>query len=142
MQRRAALAGMATGALAFKPQIATMLPMLFALRRDWRALGVAAVVAGLLTGSAVLILGRDTVPAFLSSTSVVAEFMASGTFPLHRMTSVYAFALSLGHAGAAGPGASRPRRPLCRDRRPGDGPSAEAEARRPALHRTPEPQPA
>ncbi len=96
LQRRGARAGMATGALAFKPQIATMLPMLFALRRDWRALGVAAVVAGLLTGAAVLILGRDTVPAFLSSTSVVAEFMASGTFPLYRMTSVYAFALSLG----------------------------------------------
>ncbi|MGI4768521.1 MAG: glycosyltransferase family 87 protein [Janthinobacterium lividum] len=96
LKRRSAWAGVAAGALAFKPQVATMLPVLFAFRRDWRALVAAAAAAVLLTGSAVLILGLDTVPAFLSSTSVVAEFMGAGTFPLHRMTSVYASALSLG----------------------------------------------
>ncbi len=95
-RRRSGWAGVATGALAFKPQVATMLPVLFALRRDGRALAAALATAVVLTGSAVLILGLDTVPGFLSSTSVVAEFMAAGTFPLHRMTSVYACALSLG----------------------------------------------
>ena len=96
LKRQGARAGLAAGALAFKPQIATMLPVLFALRRDGRALAAAVSAAVLLTGSAVLILGRETIPAFLSSTAVVADFMAAGTFPLHRMTSVYAFALSLG----------------------------------------------
>ena len=96
LRRRGARAGLAAGALAFKPQLATMLPVLFALRRDGRALATAVLAAALLSGAAVLVLGRDTVPAFLSSTSVVAEFMASGSFPLHRMTSAYAFALSLG----------------------------------------------
>ena len=89
-------AGLAAGALVFKPQMATMLPILFVLRRDWRALGIAGLTAALLTGSAVLILGRDTVPAFLSSASQMATFVASGTVPLHRMTSAYACLLSLG----------------------------------------------
>ncbi len=96
LRRQGASAGLAAAALAFKPQMATMLPMLFALRRDWRALWVAAAAALLLTGSAVLILGRDTVPAFLSATSAMTKIMAAGVIPLHRMTSVHAFLLSLG----------------------------------------------
>ncbi len=96
LRRQGAWAGLAAGALSFKPQMATMLPMLFALRRDWRALCLAAVTAVLLTGSAVLILGHDTVPAFLASTSAIATLMQDGTLPFHRMTSIYACLLSLG----------------------------------------------
>ena len=96
LRGRGRLAGLAAGALAFKPQAATMLPVLFLLRRDGRALGWAAAAALLLTGLAVLVLGRDTVPGFLAAGRFVGAFMAAGTFPVHRMTSVYACALSLG----------------------------------------------
>lgn len=96
LRRRGRLAGLAAGALAFKPQSATMLPVLFLLRRDGRALAWAAATALLLSGLAVLVLGRDTVPGFLAAGAFVGDFMAAGTFPVHRMTSLYAFALSLG----------------------------------------------
>lgn len=96
LRGRSGAAGAAAGLLAFKPQMATMLPILFALRRDWRALATAVAVALGLSALAVVALGSGTVPAFLRSTAVVADFMSAGTFPLHRMTSLYAFALSLG----------------------------------------------
>ena len=96
LRRRGGWAGLAAGALAFKPQMATMLPMVFALRRNWRALACAAATGVLLTGVAVLILGQDTVPAFLAATSAIARLMQDGTLPLHRMTSIYACLLSLG----------------------------------------------
>ncbi len=96
LRRRSGWAGLAAGALAFKPQSATMLPLLFLLRRDWRAAAGAAGSAVLLTGLSVAVLGRDTVPGFLAGTAFVADFMAAGSFPFHRMTSIYACALSLG----------------------------------------------
>ena len=96
LRRRGALAGLAAGALAFKPQGATLLPLLFLQRRDWRALAWAAVAAVGLTALSVAVLGRDTVPGFLAAGAFVSEFMAAGSFPIHRMTSIYACALSLG----------------------------------------------
>lgn len=96
LRRGSRRAGLAAGALAFKPQSAAMLPVLFLLRRDGTALGWAAATAVLLTGLSVLVTGRDTVPGFLAATAFVGEFMATGGFPIHRMTSVYACALSLG----------------------------------------------
>ena len=96
LRRRGTWAGLAAGALAFKPQGATLLPLLFLQRRDWRALAWAAVAAVGLTALSVAVLGRDTVPGFLAAGAFVSEFMAAGSFPVHRMTSIYACALSLG----------------------------------------------
>ena len=96
LRGRGTSAGLAAGALAFKPQAATLLPLLFGQRRDWRALTSAAVCALGLTALSVAVLGRDTVPGFLAAGAFVSEFMAAGNFPVHRMTSVYACALSLG----------------------------------------------
>ena len=96
LRHRGGWAGLAAGALAFKPQGATLLPLLFLQRRDRRALASAAVTAVGLTALSVAVLGRDTVPGFLAAGAFVSEFMAAGSFPVHRMTSIYACALSLG----------------------------------------------
>lgn len=96
LSRRSGLGGCAAGLLAFKPQVAVMLPVLFALRRDWTALAVATATATLLMLLAVLAFGADSIPGFLASTAVLAGLMTDGSLHLNRLTSIYAFASSFG----------------------------------------------
>lgn len=96
LRRRPVAAGSAIGCLVFKPHLAPLLPVLLILQRRWSALAVAALIALALTGLSLTVFGSSVWSAFLASTAEVRRFMAMGAYPLHRMTSVYAFLLSLG----------------------------------------------
>lgn len=94
---RSGAAGALAGLLgALKPQSCVALPLLFAGRRDWRAAGAMAAAGAAAVTLSVAVLGPAILPAFLSALSETSAFLAQGRFPLHRMTSVYAFVRSLG----------------------------------------------
>ena len=94
---RGGAAGAVAGLLAaLKPQSGLALPMMFVGRRDWRST-VAMVASGsALVGLSCAVLGPAILPAFLGALSETSAFLVKGRFPLHRMTSVYAFFRSLG----------------------------------------------
>ena len=97
VERRGGAAGLAAGLLAaLKPHLAVGLPVLFLLRRDWRALWASAVVAVVLSVAAVALLGPAAVWAFLNGLTETGRFMALGVFPLNRMVSLYACLLGFG----------------------------------------------
>lgn len=97
LRRRSLPAGLAAGALlALKPHLALGLPLLFVLRRDWRALVASGVTAALLVAASLAVFGLGTLPAFLAGLGQSGRFMAAGRFPLHRMVSVDAFLMASG----------------------------------------------
>jgi hypothetical protein len=94
--------GFAIGALAYKPHMAVVWPVLLAVRGRWATAAVAAAVAVGLTGLSFLAVGPEPFKAFVVAGAQTGRYMAAGYYPLHRMTSLYATALSLG----APPGAA------------------------------------
>ena len=101
LRRRPVAAGSAMGCLAFKPHLAAMLPIMLLMQKRWLTLAAAGLTALGLTGLAVAVFGPETLSAFLASTREAGTYMAAGAYPLHRMTSIYAFALSLGASTTA-----------------------------------------
>ena len=89
-------AGTALTLLSLKPHLVPILPIWLALRRRWLTLAVAAAGTLALTLLSLAAFGREVFAAFLASVPDVGRMMAAGAYPLHRMTSIYAFALSLG----------------------------------------------
>ncbi len=81
---------------AMKPQVAIALPLFFLIRRDWRAFVLSASVATAIIISSIMISGPSVVTSFLSGLAETSQALALGRFPLHRMTSVYAFLRSFG----------------------------------------------
>ncbi len=97
VDRRGGAAGAVAGLLAaLKPQLSLALPMMFVGRRDWRSIVAMAASGSALVGLSCAVLGPAILPAFLGALSETSAFLAQGRFPLHRMTSVYAFFRSLG----------------------------------------------
>ena len=70
--------------------------MLFVGRREWRSLIAMAATGSAIVGLTAAVFGPTILPAFLGALSETSGFLAQGRFPLHRMTSVYAFFRSLG----------------------------------------------
>jgi hypothetical protein len=100
--RRPGQGGLAIGALAYKPHMALIWPAILAMRGRWATFAVAGAVALALTGVSFLIVGPEPFKALLAGGAEVERYMAAGAYPLHRMTSLYASAVSLGlPAGAA-----------------------------------------
>ncbi len=102
--------GVALALLSLKPHLVLTLPVWLVLRRRWLTLAVAGAGTVALTLLSLAVFGREVFAAFLDSMPDVGRMMAVGAYPLHRMTSIYAFALSLGlsswlalliHGGAA-----------------------------------------
>ncbi len=103
VERRDGAAGVMAGLLAtLKPQICTTLPVLFVLRRRWRAgLAATATVAALFAVTMPL-LGPGLMQAFLNAMAESSQALADGRIGLHRVTSVYGTARSFGaSAGTA-----------------------------------------
>ena len=101
VERRDGTAGVIAGLLAtLKPQICTTLPMLFVLRRRWRAgLAAIATVAALFAVTLPL-LGPGLMQAFMNAMAESSHALADGRIGLHRVTSVYGTLRSFG-AGAS-----------------------------------------
>ena len=101
LARRPLAAGSAIAALAIKPHLAIMFPVMLVLGRRWPTLLTAGLGAAGLTALSVALLGGQVFLAFLGSFAEVGRFMAAGAYPLPRMISIYAALLSCGVPPAA-----------------------------------------
>jgi hypothetical protein len=96
VHRKPGQGGLAIGALAYKPHMAVVWPVLLAIRARWATAAIAGAVALALTAASVLAVGPETLKAFLAAGTQSGRYMAAGFYPMHRMTSLYATAISLG----------------------------------------------
>jgi hypothetical protein len=92
---RRAWAGVPLGLMIIKPQLALGLGLYVLVRREWLTLGVAAATALAALALATLVLGMAIWPAFLAGVREQGGLLAQGFFPLYRMVSPFALALSL-----------------------------------------------
>jgi hypothetical protein len=100
-RRQAGQGGLAIGALAYKPHMAVIWPVLLAARRRWATAAIAGAVALILTGLSFLAVGPAPFKAMIAAGAEASHTMAAGHYPLHRMTSLYTTGLSLGLTAAA-----------------------------------------
>ncbi|WP_421700986.1 glycosyltransferase family 87 protein [Aliiroseovarius sp.] len=91
-----AWAGVPLGLMVIKPHLAVGLGIWALLERRWRLVAVAAITLVATAGTATLVLGPQAWALFLSSAEASSATLRAGDFPLYRMTSVYAFGLSIG----------------------------------------------
>jgi alpha-1,2-mannosyltransferase len=99
LDRRPVLAGLVLGCLAFKPQLAVILPFALAMRGDWRTFIAAGSSALILMVVSWLVFGTQTWVAFLDALSLARATLEQGFVEPGKMTSVYAAARVL-HASA------------------------------------------
>lgn len=101
LESRPAWAGLLIGLLTVKPQLGLLLPLVLVCGRHWRALLFACFGASLWQGLSLVLLGYDTLDAFLSRLPVVAGWLADGLMPMKKMPTVYALLRLLGAPAAA-----------------------------------------
>lgn len=94
-------AGLGLGLMALKPHLVPLVPIVLCVQRRWIALAVAAASAVALTAISIAVFGSVIVGAFLGALPDVGTLMAAGAYPLHRMTSIFAFCIGIGVAPAA-----------------------------------------
>jgi hypothetical protein len=88
--------GIPLGLMIIKPHLGAGIAMLVLLNRDWRAITLAAAVVMAALAGSTLAFGLNIWPAFRGGVREAGEFLAAGSYPLFRMTSIYAFVRSLG----------------------------------------------
>lgn len=90
---RVGYASTLAGCLALKPHLALGLPLGLALRGQWRALALTALVGLGLTAAGFLFYGPEVAHAWLVGTRQASAHLAlglHGAYPIERMVSVYA----------------------------------------------------
>ncbi len=104
LDRRPWLAGAALGLLAFKPQLAVLVPLLLVASGRWRSLAGGALSAGGFVLVATAAFGVESWRAFLAFLPQVSHNLAAGALPLFKDPSLYAGLRLLGapHAAALG----------------------------------------
>lgn len=95
LERRPVLAGICFGLLAFKPQVAVLIPLALLCGRHWRALAASVVAFAASWLIALAWFGADTLPAFLHSLSAGAGYVADGRYKLHRIPTFFVTARML-----------------------------------------------
>lgn len=88
--------GLALGLMAIKPHLAIGFGLWSLLERRWAMVAVSMLTVTGLATLATLAFGFPVWSWFLGSAAASSEALRAGVFPLHRMTSIYAFALSVG----------------------------------------------
>jgi alpha-1,2-mannosyltransferase len=96
LDRRPILAGLLLGGLAYKPQLACLVPIALVASGQWTALAAAAASVGLLSAAAVVLFGHDTFAAFLASTGLARQMLEEGLVDWYKMQSIFAAARLLG----------------------------------------------
>ena len=95
-------AGAPLGLMVVKPHLAVVLGVQALVAVRWGAAAVAAGAALLASAAATAVLGPAVWPAFLDGVREAGRFLEAGTYPIHRMPSLYAGLRGLGvGAGAA-----------------------------------------
>jgi hypothetical protein len=93
---RRRIAGVPLGIMIIKPHLAAAIALLALLDRRWSTIAISGgvVVASLVAATAAY--GMAIWPAFLDGIGDAGQFLAAGYYPLHRMSSIYTAALSMG----------------------------------------------
>lgn len=81
--RRPAAAGLCFGALVFKPQAALLAPVVVLAGRNWRGLGAAACLAGLLCLLSALLFGTGLWRDFFAHGLPLSRLILTAPFPRH-----------------------------------------------------------
>jgi hypothetical protein len=97
LDRRPLVAGALIGALAYKPQLGLLLPVVLILTGRWRAILAAATTLGALCLASGLVFGWGVFAAFLAAAHVSPGHVpAIGLQSPAKLQSVYGLALTLG----------------------------------------------
>lgn len=105
LDRAPVLAGMSFGCLAYKPQMAFLLPFALAAGGHWRAIGAAAVSAALLVGASWVAFGTVTWIAFEHQMAYERYLLNYQAILWVRMPTIFAAARQLGIAVPVADGA-------------------------------------
>lgn len=96
IERRPAVAGICLGCLAYKPQLALLLPLALAAGGTWRAFAAAAATVAALTLASLVLFGPATWAGFFDQMVLQRQLLEYGTSFWHRMPTVFAAARVLG----------------------------------------------
>lgn len=92
LDRRPLLAGALLGCLAYKPQLAVIIPFALAFSGRWPAFFSAAAAAIVLSLASWLVFGMETWMTFLSSLTLAQETLSAGHVEPGKMVSIFAAA--------------------------------------------------
>jgi alpha-1,2-mannosyltransferase len=96
LDRRPLLAGALFGALAFKPQLGLLVPLVLAATGRWRVMTAAGATALALAALVWLVLGEEVFTAFWHSLPMTQRVIVEGAPGFHKIQSVYAALRQLG----------------------------------------------
>ncbi|MCF7700252.1 glycosyltransferase family 87 protein [Loktanella sp. M215] len=99
--RRSHWSGVPLGLMAIKPHLALGVGIWSLLDRRWGMAVQSFAVIGIFAALATLVFGTGVWAAALGGMAETADALHDGRFPLFRMTSLYAFGLSVGFGHAA-----------------------------------------
>lgn len=91
-----AIAGLPLGLLVIKPHLAVGAGLLALFGRRWDVVAIAAVVVAAAAGLATIVYGMAVWTSFLGAVREAGTFLAGGHYPMYRMSSAYAFFLTIG----------------------------------------------
>jgi hypothetical protein len=89
LQRRPLLAGFCFGCLAYKPQMAVLVPVALLAGRQWRAVVAAGVTVAVLGLASLAFCGVDAWAGFLRQAALQRHLLEYGTSFWHRMPTVF-----------------------------------------------------
>ena len=90
LARRPIAAGVLFGALAFKPQIGILIPVLLIAGGHWRAFGAAGATVLALCAASLAIFGAETWSAYLAALPEARRVLEDGAFGHEKFQSVFA----------------------------------------------------
>ncbi len=89
LERRPVLAGVLIGLLCIKPHLAVLFPLCLIAIGAWRTFLWAAVTVVVFTLLSAMVLGADTLVAFLQGLREASQLLDAGQAPLAKMPSVF-----------------------------------------------------
>ncbi len=98
---RPVVAGVLFGALAFKPQIGILIPVLLIAGGHWRAFGAASVTVVALCAASLAIFGAGTWSAYIAALPEARRVLEDGVFGHEKFQSVFAMLRIAGASAAA-----------------------------------------
>jgi hypothetical protein len=96
LRHRQLLAGIAIGALCYKPQLGVSVGLLLLAGGQWRAVGGAALSVAVLCAASAAVLGLDVWRAFIEHGGSARVVLEGDGGPLDKIASVYALVRKLG----------------------------------------------
>jgi hypothetical protein len=96
IERRPYVAGVLFGVMAYKPQLAILVPVALIAGRKWRTFFAAGVTAGVLVALSVALFGADVWAEYLRLASALRHVILEEDGIVHRMVSVFVAVRPLG----------------------------------------------